>query len=87
MSRSAASRRLERLGRGIREIFGEKESDRILANDLVAEDLREMAHRCTDEEVETALAEAKEGEVRKWGWIAKRLLGGRSALRRKKTPA
>lgn len=80
-SRSAASRRLERLGRGIREIFGEKESDRILANDLVAEDLREMAQRCSDEEVETALAEAKAGEVRKWGWIAKRLLGRPAAAR------
>lgn len=83
------NRRLVRLMEGMKEVFGEEETMRLLASEVVVEDLREIAMTRTLSEIEEALAEARGGtrggtrggRVRRWGWLARRLLGPRRKKR------
>lgn len=68
--------RLKILIAGLKRVLGEEETDRILANALVAEDVSRAARRHPLAEIETALRDAEAAGAGRWAWIAERLRNG-----------
>lgn len=57
-----------------RDLLG-ADAGRALADPVVGGDIREIARTCSAAQIEAAFAEARAGGVRRFAWIARRLLG------------
>jgi hypothetical protein len=71
-----ASSRLKILIAGLKRVLGEEETDRILSNSLIVEEIIGAAKRHPLAEIEAALRDAETAGAARWAWIAQRLRNG-----------
>ncbi|MBL4890039.1 MAG: hypothetical protein JKX97_08490 [Candidatus Lindowbacteria bacterium] len=71
-----ASKRLKVLIQGLYDVLGEEEVLQIMTNQLVAEEISSASQKYNMNEIESAIADAKERECSRWAWVAMRLERG-----------